>query len=688
MMPVMFHINAQSYKCCFGQSVCGITGFVDSSLSSLSPHTINAMTWAIAHRGPDDSGSWLQEKFGIAFGHTRLSIVDLSPLGHQPMASISSRFVMVFNGEIYNFQELSRTLTKLGHTFRGHSDTEVMLAAFEEWGIPASVEKFIGMFACAVWDEKCQLLYLIRDRIGKKPLYYGWHAGLFLFGSELKSILAHPKCTPEIDRDALDKMLRLGYVPTPWSIYKNIYKLVPGTILVIPPERFATQSSDFSQFPDEITKSFKPQRYWSLAQVARQGVANPFEGTEEEAAQELEKLLTDAVGIRMIADVPLGAFLSGGIDSSAVVALMQTQSSRPVRTFSIGFNEKEYNEAVHARVVAEHLGTEHTELYLSPEDAINVVPLLPQIYDEPFGDSSQIPTYLVSKICREHVAVGLSGDGGDELFCGYERYAWAERAWSMLRYLPNSPKNSFAKYLNSQSDSFYDKWSSRLSPFLPKSLHFHNPAHKAYTLGRILKFENRAQFYQGMMSHWSADDSLVKGVGRDGVINGARTQRPEMPNFLSEMMYVDMETYLPDDILVKVDRASMAVALETRAPLLDHRVIEFSGRIPVKFKTDATLTKKVLRRIVHRFVPKSMVERPKMGFAVPIDRWLRSELRDWAENLISTTKLEEQGYLNPAPIRNRWAQHLSGAHRWEHSLWNVLMFQAWLEDQSRPKAKL
>ncbi len=652
--------------------MCGITGYIDTSSNVPFPDAIKAMTNTITHRGPNDSGYWENSSLGIAFGHRRLSILDVSPDGHQPMLSQSRRYVIIFNGEIYNYQLIRLELEKNGHHFKGRSDTEVMLAAIEEWGLNEAIQKFNGMFAFALWDSKTELLHLARDRIGEKPLYYGWSGGAFLFGSELKALKAHPKFQAAISKGALALTLRHSYVPTPWSIYRKIFKLIPGSILSIKVNQCRDCPSDFSPFPDKSGNGLSPITFWSVENALNKGRLDPFVGDEELASHELEKLLYDSVGIRMVADVPLGAFLSGGIDSSAIVALMQAQSTRPVRTFSIGFRENEYDESVYARQVANHLGTEHTELYVDPQDALNVIPFLPTMFDEPFSDSSQIPTYLVSKLCSDKVTVSLSGDGGDELFGGYERYSWANKMWPVIGKVPLNVRQHSSRAIEFLS-GFQNLGNSEVKSYRTKV------GQKMQTLASVLKAESKQQLYQNLMSHWSGVDELVIDYERLPTTFDKYSDSTASHDYLSDMMSTDMISYLPDDILVKVDRASMAASLETRAPFLDHRLIEFSLALPSHLKINGGITKRVLRRLLYRHIPKTLIDRPKMGFAIPIDRWLRGELREWAENLISERKLKDQGLFHSEPIRKKWKEHMSGARDWQHYLWDVIMVQAWLE---------
>lgn len=652
--------------------MCGFVGFFlgNSRGTDHANGVLRGMADAIATRGPDDAGYWFNSHHGIGFGHRRLAIVDLTAAGHQPMVSASGRYVIVFNGEIYNHVECRATLEAEAPAWRGHSDTETMLAGFDAWGIEATVKKCSGMFAFAVWDNQRCTLTLGRDRLGEKPLYYGWQGkgreSVFIFGSELSALKRHPDFSASIDRDALALLMRHNYIPAPYSIFQGIFKLEAGYLLTV---------SASERDPVVV-------RYWSIEYVARAGAVAQFRGTPAQAVDRLEVLLKSAVQRQMIADVPVGAFLSGGIDSSTVVALMQCQSSRPVKTFTIGFNEEGYNEAVHARAVAEYLGTDHTEIYVSPQDAINVIPKLPQLYSEPFSDSSQIATYLVSNLARQKVTVSLSGDGGDELFCGYKRYEMANTLWRRLMAVPLFGRRLAAQGIRCVSPT---RWNSIARPFkvvLPRPCNHVNLGDKLHKAAGVLDVSNLEQFYLGLVSHWDDPASIVIG-GREAptLLTG---RSPDLESFddIQCMMLLDSLSYLPDDILVKVDRATMGVSLEGRVPFLDHRVVEFAWQLPQKYKLRKGVGKWVLREVLYRHVPKALIDRPKMGFGVPIGDWLRGPLRDWAESLINEQRLLREGYFEPAPIRKKWLEHLSGARSWQYHLWDVLMFQAWLDKKN------
>lgn len=648
--------------------MCGIAGFLDLSRSAgreALQDTVLRMANTLHHRGPDDDGNWVDPQAGIALGFRRLSIIDLSPEGHQPMLSATGRYVVAFNGEIYNHADLRQELEG-GTRFRGHSDTEVMLAAIERWGMEQAVRRFVGMFAFAVWDRQERLLYLGRDRIGEKPLYYGWIGETFLFASELKALRTHPAFRTEVDRDALGAYTRHGYVPAPYSIYKGIAKLIPGTLLTVD----GAGGKDLSS----------PVPYWSPTEVAESGATDPLPADDQAAADQLDHLLRQAIRQQMVADVPLGAFLSGGIDSSTVVALMQAQSTRPVKTFAIGFHEAEYNEAVYAQAVARHLGTEHTELYVTPVEAQRVICKLPALYDEPFGDSSQIPTYLVSQLARRNVTVSLSGDGGDELFAGYSRYTLISSIWKKINWMPYSLRHVTASVLGEISSPRWDRAFSALQTILPLNRERYYPfARKARTFADLVA---RVESPEGIYQSWltKCHGSPVLGATPRGVLTNGKL-KVNLANSMQRLMYFDMISYLPDDILVKVDRASMGVSLESRAPFLDHRVVEFAWRVPVSMKVRNGQRKWLLRQVLYRYVPPKLVERPKVGFSVPIDSWLRGPLRDWAEALLDETRLRSQGFFDVAPVRQKWAEHLAEKQNWHYSLWNVLMFQAWLETQ-------
>jgi asparagine synthase (glutamine-hydrolysing) len=630
------------------------------------------MAQRIAHRGPDDSGVWVDGALEVALGHRRLSIVELSAAGSQPMTSASKRSVIVFNGEIYNQAELRQRLGERFSRWRGHSDTETLLECLESLGPERTLKAAIGMFAFAWVDRQERCLYLARDRAGEKPLYYGWQGPTFMFASELKALKAHPHFSGEIDRNAIALQLRHNYIPAPYSIYKGIRKLVPGTCLRVPLAPFA---SDARAHDPETTA--KP--YWSLRTVQADGQSAPFQGGDCEAVEALDSLLRDSVRRQMVADVPLGAFLSGGIDSSTVVALMQTQSTRPVRTFTIGFGEEGYDEAEHAKAVARHLGTEHLELYVSPAQAMDVIPRLPRLYDEPFSDSSQIPTFLVSQLTRRHVTVSLSGDAGDELFGGYSRYGRIDRIWRRIDRLPAVPRGVLGKGLQAIPPTLWDLAASPFKRLLP--LGMQNVGHKARKLGEALAASAPELIYRGLVSHWPRPDEVVLGATEPPTVLSDPQLWSEAAEIQLRMMHLDFLSYLPDDILCKVDRAAMAVSLETRIPFLDHRVIEFAWRLPMHMKVRNGQGKWLLRQVLQKYVPQTLTDRPKMGFGIPLDGWLRGSLRAWVEDLIGESRIRQEGFLNPVPIRRMWREHLTGLRKWPYQLWDVLMLQAWLAEE-------
>ena len=640
--------------------MCGIAGVVDARGSDAAGlrQAVGRMTASLAHRGPDGEDLWADADGGVALGHRRLSIVDLTDAGRQPMVSACGRYVLTYNGEIYNAPELMPELTRLGVTFRGHSDTEVLLEACAAWGVRAAVERCIGMFAFALWDRDRCCLTLARDRLGIKPLYWGRFGGLFLFGSELKALRAHPGWSPSLDREALAAYLRFTYVPTPLSIYQGVRKLPPGHLLTLP----------HNGEPEESC-------FWDLRAIAMAGQRSRDDRPEAALVDDLQDRLRDAVGRRMIADVPLGAFLSGGIDSSLVVSVMQEVSDRPVQTFTIGFPEPGFDEAPHARAVARHLGTDHHELTVSPAEARAVIPDLATWYDEPFSDSSQIPTHLVSRLARTGVTVALSGDGGDEGFAGYNRYTWVDRLWTAGRALPWRLRRGVAAALWAVPPAAWDcaAWA------VPGRYRPPQAGDKVHKLAALASRRSPEAMYRQLVSHWPEPSALLPGVREPAGVLDDPGLTADLPRLVPRLQYLDMATYLHDDILTKVDRASMAVALEVRVPLLDHRVIEFAWRLPEAAKIHGGARKWLLRRTLDRYVPRHLLDRPKMGFGVPIGDWLRGPLRDWAEGLIGEHRLAAEGLFDPKPIRRHWEEHLSGRRNHQHMLWNILMAQAWRE---------
>lgn len=638
--------------------MCGIVGYWTKEAAA-DRATVGRMTDALEHRGPDSAGVWIDDRGELALGHRRLSIIDLSPSGHQPMVSPCGRYVISFNGEIYNHMDIRRELDQAGGGFewRGHSDTETLLAALRHWGLIPALERLNGMFAFALWDAQDRTLHLARDRLGEKPLYYGRNSGVFFFTSELKALKSHPAWRPELDAEAIAQYFRVNYVPAPYTVYRAFHKLPPGHVVTI--DQGGTRVS-------------APRPYWEVDAVALAGVQAPL--PEEEVVDRLHAALREAVASRMEADVPLGAFLSGGIDSSLIVAMMQEQSSGPVKTFTIGFAEAGFDEAPFASEVAKHLGVDHTALYVSAEDALKVIPGLAAIWDEPYSDPSQVPTLLVSQLAREHVTVALSGDGGDELLCGYNRYAKAMHLRARFGQIPGPLQRALDMMLSSPVAGFVGRHRSKLPRDLQVGrMEMANLAHE------LLRADSDLEFYNGLRTHWlDADRPLSDSFAAQRVASGASQAVPDFADMRDTMMFQDLIGYLPDDILTKVDRASMAVGLEARAPLLDHRLVELTWRIPAAVKTRGGQSKWPLRQVLGRYLPQSLYERPKQGFSVPIGEWLRGPLRDWAEDLLDERQMREDGILNVQSIRSRWEEHVSGRRSWPDHLWDVLMFQSWL----------
>ena len=640
--------------------MCGIAGFVGASSNPYA--CLDRMIQKINHRGPDDKGIWHDEKSKIGFAHARLSILDLSSAGHQPMHSSSNRYVIIFNGEIYNYKEILSQLEKNSSIkMRGHSDTEVLLAAIERWGLEKTLKKTSGMFALALWDKKNYVLSLARDRIGEKPLYYGWIDDTFIFASELKAIKEFPGFNNKIDRDSLALFLRYSSIPAPYSIYKGISKLRPGFILEFVP----------------ASKKIKEYEFWSLEKTYKTAKKDQQFKNDKHALIELEKVLSKAVAQQMQSDVPLGAFLSGGIDSSTIVSLMQSQSKQKINTFSIGFDVEGFNEAEHAKAVANHLKTNHFDMYVTEQDALDVIPNLHLIYDEPFADSSQIPTFLVSKIAKQKVTVALSGDAGDELFGGYNRYIFTKSMFGKIKKTPSLIKYLARKLIFSLSEESWNKYLGRLL-----ENRFANLGYKLHKGADVLNSASIRELHFKLASLIQNPSNWLINSTEPSTILNDKVERFSEFNPIEQMMIYDLLTYLPTDILTKVDRAAMAVSLETRVPFLDPKVIEFSANLPLNYKIRDGQSKWILRELLYKHVPKDLIERPKMGFAVPLAEWLRGPLKDWAEFLLDEKRLHEEGFFNVDVVREKWNEHVSGKRNWHYQLWNVLIFQIWLENNN------
>jgi asparagine synthase (glutamine-hydrolysing) len=645
--------------------MCGLAGLFTSHAATEAELRDAAcgMIGPIRHRGPDDDGIWTDASAGVALGFRRLAILDLSALGHQPMRSATGRFTIIFNGEVYNHAELRRELEAAGHRFRGHSDTETMLAAYEQWGVERATRRFVGMFAIALWDHAERTLHLVRDRLGIKPLYV-WHQdGELAFASELKSLVALPRFDRSLDYDAVVAYLRYLYVPAPLSIFRWVRKLEPGNILSI-------------RDPGKPLPASVP--YWALTEVAQEGLANPLTGSDEELVEQADALLTHAVALRMLADVPVGALLSGGVDSSTVVALMQASASQPVRTFTIGFPDQDYNEASHAAAIARHIGTAHTELVLTTPELEAVVPRVPELFDEPLADPSQIPTYLVCQLARREVTVALSGDGGDEVFAGYNRYVKGTSVLRAAARLPRAAKRLVGGLIGRSDAASLNRWSRRVGAVLPARLRDARLGEKAYKLRLLARSDGAASMYRSLVSFWQDPAALVPG-GREpqDAVNCAWAMLGGASD-LDRMILADQLAYLPDDLLAKVDRASMAVSLEARVPLLDHRVVEFAWRLPGRTKVRRQTGKWILRQVLYRRVPPSLIERPKMGFSVPIEAWLRGPLREWAGDLLAADRVRGAGVLDPDQVAAAWRAFDEGSRGPAGlDIWALLVFRAW-----------
>lgn len=674
--------------------MCGLAGFFspESATADESRTQLRAMTDAVSHRGPDGDGFWSEIKTGIHLGHRRLAIVDLSPTGTQPMLSASSRFVIAFNGEVYNHNELRDDLDSTALTrqaWRGHSDTETLLAGFEAWGIVPTLQRSVGMWAFALWDRHEKTLTLSRDRLGEKPLYFGYVGDTFLFASELKAIRAHSSfahARPALNDAAVYAFMKYSYVPTPMCIYDGFAKLAPGTTLTLPLQALRNKSCDVNAIASmpwrgtvenvtntkQVATSLTPVAYWSIDEAAKKGRERPFTGSFNDAVDELERLLTQSIRMQLVADVPVGAFLSGGVDSSAVVAIAQSISSCPVKTFSIGFTDQRYDEAPFARAVAQHLGTEHTELYITPEMAMDVIPRLATFYDEPFADSSQIPTYLVCQLARQHVTVSLSGDAGDELFLGYNRYVVAANLWGKIRRVPASLRHLTASAMNQVPAGLWNSVYAPIAALSPRAWRIQQPSDKARKLASILGLSDADAVYDRLVS--TGDTRILSALSQNPASrslhsNTGQRAEADLPGQFSRE---DLHTYLPDDILTKVDRASMAVSLEGRVPMLDHRIVEFALSLPQKYKLNGSVTKRVLREVLYRYVPRPLIERPKAGFGIPVGEWINGPIKAPSDSAFSALRppLHE-------PVQSILAEHRSSTKNQIGPLWNALMFSEW-----------
>jgi asparagine synthase (glutamine-hydrolysing) len=636
--------------------MCGVVGFIGGGDKIDISNVLSVMSETLEHRGPNGSGKWIDKERGIAIAHRRLSIIELSPDGDQPMVSVDNRYVISFNGEIYNYKQLYNELSKEGIIFNGSSDTRVLLTCIQTWGIDKTISKIIGMFAFSLWDQRKKELILVRDRMGIKPLYYGWSGSDFVFSSELKAICKHPMFLKIIDRKSFEFYSRYSCIQSPRSIYENIFSLAPGNILKI----------SLEDVKNRVINS--PKSYWSLSEVCISGKNNQIHDRNE-AINLLEGVIKTSVKDRMVSDVSLGAFLSGGIDSSLVVALMQAQSEKPIKTFSIGFDDDRYNESNYAEIVAKHLNTDHETLNVSPKNAIDSIYKMPELFDEPFADSSQIPTYLVSSMASKSVTVALSGDGGDELFGGYNRYYWADNIWDKSQKIPYFLRLKFSTLFKAIPPSRWDSIYNNIYKFLPNKYQYSLPGEKMHKVANVISSRDIAEVYNRLVSQFIDKDSHKGKFNVFQDINGLTNSEA--------MMLSDQKFYLPSDILTKVDRASMGASIEARVPLLDHRVAELSWRMPLSSKINNKQGKWALRKILYKYIPQDLVERPKMGFSVPLDEWLREGLRDWSEELLSEKKLKEDGFFNADHVRKMWDDHLRKKSNNQHSLWTILMFQAW-----------
>jgi len=652
--------------------MCGFVGQLGSAF--LNKLSLRQMVSAIIHRGPDDEGIWMDQSAGIGIAHRRLSIVDLSPEGHQPMVSHSGRYVIAFNGEIYNFRLIRGDLQRLGRPFHGHSDTEVLLSAIEQWGLEEALSRSVGMFAFALFDKKERSLTLVRDRMGEKPLYYGWQGSgrerVFLFGSELKALRNHPSWQGGVDRDSVAQLLRYNYIPAPQTIHPDIYKLQSGMMV-----QFSRMGAD----SDPVARQWKEvahKPWWSFAERVTNAHCYPFQGSEEDAVEYLDSLMREVIQEHSLADVPVGAFLSGGIDSTSVVALMQSLGNSPVEAFTIGYDNASYDESKDAKRIANHLGANYHQWIVTPQDAMDVIPELPSIYDEPFADASQIPTTLISQFAQQHVSVSLSGDGGDELFGGYNRHYWAPEIRKKMDRIPEPVRKGIAAGVKMISPTVWDQLIGTAGSIFPSRFALHHPGEKVHKIARLMSTEGVRDLYGALVRAWEEPVPVIGGHSMDSV-EQFESLWSKQGEFSEWMMWMDSLIYLPDDILVKVDRASMSTGLECRVPILDHRIVDFSLSLPLKMKVRNRQGKHVLRRVVDRYVPRELMERPKSGFGLPIHEWLRGPLRGWAEELLSEHRLKDEGLFDASMVRAVWDEHLQGKKNNQYLLWGVLMYQQW-----------
>ena len=655
--------------------MCGFAGFISNNLSNNQDRhkILKMMGKSLLHRGPDQSGEFNYLKCGLSLVHQRLSILDTSKNGRQPMISPSGRFVIVFNGEIYNYKEIKSEIQKSElnvYDWNSDSDTEVLLRSIEICGLEKTLTKIVGMFSFVLVDLEKNELVLARDRIGEKPLYYGCQKGSFIFGSELKALKMHSDFENIIDRNSIALQLRFSSIPAPFSIYKGIKKLIPGSFI-----KFSFSNKNF-----KLEDIPLPTKYWKLSNIITEGKRKVFLGTDKEAVNQLDQLLNNSIQQQMLSDVPLGAFLSGGIDSSSIVAIMQAQSDMPIKTFTIGTDDQSYNEAKHAKSIAKYLQTDHTELYVSAQDAINTIPLLPKVYDEPFSDFSQIPTLLLSELAKKQVTVSLSGDAGDELFGGYNRYVGVNNWWPRINLIPYRLRMFLSSKMLAITPMTWEGFEELSSKLISKHTPVGGLSNKMQKVGSVLGVKDESELYNHFVSNWSSPEEIVLKSAEPIIPNIAN--EVNFDDIVSKMMAMDTMQYLPDDILVKLDRASMGVSLETRVPFLDHRIIQFAWTLPLSMKIRSGQGKWILRQLLNNYVPNKLTARPKTGFNLPIDKWLRGPLKDWAEELLDETRLIREGYLNPIPIRQKWDEHISGKYNWQHQLWDILMFQSWLKEQS------